>query len=44
MYFDEPFDSRVANFIYLQNLKLMILVKYLHGNYFRSRAATHMLI
>ena len=33
-------NSRVVNFIYLQSLKPIILVKYLLGNYFRSRAVT----
>ena len=38
-------DSRVGNFrIYLQSLKPMILVKNLLDNYFRSRAATYVLI
>ena len=37
-------DSRVANFIYLQSLKPMTLVKYLLDNYFRSTAASYVLI
>ena len=32
--------SKVVSFIYLQSLKPIILVKYLLGNYFRSRGAT----
>ena len=37
-------DSKIANFIYLQSLKPMTLVKYMLENYFRSRAATYVLI
>ena len=37
-------SQRVANTIYLQRLKPMILYKYLLHKYFRSRAATYVLI
>ena len=36
-------DLRVANFTYSQRVKPMILVTYLLGEYFRSRAATYVL-
>ena len=36
-------DFRVANFTYSQRVKPMILVTYLLGEYFRSRAATYVL-